>query len=153
MDLLPALYRRAWSPYGAVLTARHQVGLAGPAVAGIKAWASYDDGATWTQVRTEKTGPGKVRAIVRHPDASDDVGFVTLRVRAWDTAGNSVDQTVVRAYGLRSTDRVAPNVRRAPVSGRDRGASGNSLVSASQSFGGDGDVLSVPDDITGASAG
>ncbi|MFB7368367.1 S8 family serine peptidase [Streptomyces sp. NPDC056222] len=91
----------AGRPFAFDLTARHQDGLDGPAVAGIKAWVSYDDGGTWTQARTERAGSGKVRATVRHPEATGEAGFVTLRVRAWDSAGNGVDQTVVRAYGLK----------------------------------------------------
>ncbi|MFG3437271.1 hypothetical protein ACGF0J_08500 [Nonomuraea sp. NPDC047897] len=55
--------------------------------------ASYDDGATWT--RAEIRGAA---AVLRHP-AGD--GFVSLRARAVDRAGNSVEQTVIRAYRIR----------------------------------------------------
>ncbi len=54
---------------------------------------SYDDGATWT--RAEVHGSA---AVLRHP-AGD--GFVSLRARAVDGAGNTVEQTVIRAYRVR----------------------------------------------------
>ncbi|SEH03625.1 Subtilase family protein [Nonomuraea solani] len=54
---------------------------------------SYDDGATWT--RAEIHGSA---AVLRHP-AGD--GFVSLRAHAVDGAGNTVTQTVVRAYRIR----------------------------------------------------
>jgi hypothetical protein len=61
----------------------------------LKAWVSYDDGATWTQA---KTGPGGLAVI---PRGGKPGGFASLRVTATDTRGNSVDQTVIRAYLLR----------------------------------------------------
>jgi hypothetical protein len=57
---------------------------------------SRDDGATWQPVPVLRVGNHGV-AIVRHPDA----GFVSLRTRATDAAGNGVEQTVLRAYRVR----------------------------------------------------
>jgi subtilisin family serine protease len=57
---------------------------------------SRDDGATWQPVPVLRVGNHGV-AIVRHPDA----GFVSLRTRATDAAGNGVSQTVLRAYRVR----------------------------------------------------
>ncbi|MGW5157711.1 hypothetical protein ACWEPN_19735 [Nonomuraea wenchangensis] len=54
---------------------------------------SYDDGATWT--RAEVHGPA---AVLRHP-AGD--GYVSLRARAVDGAGNTAEQTIIRAYRIR----------------------------------------------------
>ncbi|WP_158558198.1 S8 family serine peptidase [Spongiactinospora gelatinilytica] len=51
---------------------------------------SFDDGANWA--RAEAVG-GVMK--VRHP-ARD--GFVSLRARATDTRGNTVEQTIIRAY-------------------------------------------------------
>jgi hypothetical protein len=55
---------------------------------------SFDDGATWAGVRTLRAGDVGV-AVLAHP-ARD--GFVSLRITARDAAGNSVSQTVIRAY-------------------------------------------------------
>ncbi|GLZ28292.1 serine protease [Lentzea sp. NBRC 105346] len=58
---------------------------------------SYDDGATWQPVRLVRIG-GKWIAAVAHPK---DAKFVSLKASAHDSAGNSVDQTIIRAYGLK----------------------------------------------------
>ena len=59
----------------------------------LKAWVSYDDGASWKAVRVEK---GEARFRPAKGAAS-----VSLRVRAADRDGNAVDQTVLRAFGLK----------------------------------------------------
>lgn len=51
---------------------------------------SYDDGGTWSSARLRG---GK--AVLRHPRGS---GFVSLRATAKDAGGNSVHQTIIRAY-------------------------------------------------------
>ncbi|MEV4161951.1 hypothetical protein [Nonomuraea dietziae] len=55
---------------------------------------SFDDGATWNPAQIRKG-----RVTVRHPAAA---GFVSLRARAADAAGNTVEQTVIRAYRIAS---------------------------------------------------
>jgi hypothetical protein len=55
---------------------------------------SFDDGATWSQAQIRK---GQI--MVNHPARE---GFVSLRAKAADSAGNTVEQTVIRAY------RIAP---------------------------------------------
>ena len=58
--------------------------------ANLQVEVSYDDGGTWT--------PAEVRdgsVVLDHPDGE---GFVSLRATATDTAGNTVEQTVIRAY-------------------------------------------------------
>ncbi|MGX1915660.1 S8 family serine peptidase [Streptomyces phaeochromogenes] len=59
----------------------------------LKAWVSYDDGTSW---KAAKVRHGK--AEIKHPKGAK---FVSLRVQASDGAGNQVDQTVLRAYGLK----------------------------------------------------
>ncbi|MFG1687689.1 S8 family serine peptidase [Nonomuraea sp. NPDC049269] len=59
----------------------------------LSAEVSYDDGATWTKAEVHGSA-----AVLRHP-AGD--GFVSLRARAVDGAGNTVEQTVIRAYRIR----------------------------------------------------
>ena len=79
------------------LSVRHQPGVANaPAIAGVKVWTSTDDGSTWTAA-TVSGSSGAYTATVNQPSA----GFVSLRVEAWDAAGNRIDQTVKRAYAVK----------------------------------------------------
>jgi hypothetical protein len=57
---------------------------------------SYDDGTTWHPALVRGSGNHRV-ATVRQPSAT---GYASLRVRAGDTAGDTVTQTVIRAYAL-----------------------------------------------------
>ncbi len=60
--------------------------------------ASYDDGVTWTRVVVARLpGSDRAVAILRHPAGP---GFVSLRAYAADARGNSVAQTMIRAYSL-----------------------------------------------------
>ena len=51
---------------------------------------SYDDGVTWRRVQLANG-----RALLVHPRGE---GFVSFRARAADSAGNTVEQTIIRAY-------------------------------------------------------
>ncbi|MFD5574844.1 S8 family serine peptidase [Streptomyces cadmiisoli] len=85
------------------LKARHQDGLQGPEIDLMQAWVSYDDGAHWTKVkRLSHKGKGAWEALMDTRAAAKDTGYVSLRVQAQDRAGNQVDQTIVRAYGVRT---------------------------------------------------
>ena len=57
--------------------------------------ASYDDGKTWVTVPLD----GKV-AVVAHPALDRTNGFVALRASSADAQGNTVKQTILRAYQL-----------------------------------------------------
>ncbi|GAA0220692.1 hypothetical protein GCM10010492_18500 [Saccharothrix mutabilis subsp. mutabilis] len=70
-------------------TATRQAGAGTTTLRDLKAYASFDDGATWLPVRSFVPRGGKAG------------GHVSLRVVATDTDGNTVDQTVLRAYRLR----------------------------------------------------
>ncbi|MCQ4207557.1 S8 family serine peptidase [Streptomyces longispororuber] len=59
----------------------------------LKTWVSYDDGTSWKEVKVDH---GEVQ--LKHPKGAE---FVSLRVRAADKDGNALDQTVLRAFGLR----------------------------------------------------
>jgi hypothetical protein len=59
----------------------------------LKAWVSYDDGTSWKETKVRHG-----EAEIKHPKGAE---FVSLRVQASDGAGNQVDQTVLRAYGLK----------------------------------------------------
>jgi hypothetical protein len=56
---------------------------------------SYDDGATWRPVELRKVN-GHWRATVNRPAS----GCVSLRAGASDAGGNTVRQTIIRAYRL-----------------------------------------------------
>ncbi|MFB8754446.1 S8 family serine peptidase [Streptomyces nigra] len=58
---------------------------------------SYDDGATWRRAALDRHGDGWRTKLGAPKRAS----FVTVRVAARDGDGNSVSQTLVRAFGLR----------------------------------------------------
>ncbi|MFD7278625.1 S8 family serine peptidase [Streptomyces sp. NPDC059862] len=58
---------------------------------------SYDDGATWQRSEPARHGD-RWRTTLKAPSSAD---FVSLRVTARDSAGNSVSQTITRAFGLR----------------------------------------------------
>lgn len=83
------------------LTVREQPGLAAPQGVKVRVDASYDDGRTWTAAtRVAGRGHNRFAATLEQPRRTADDAFVTLRVTATDKAGNSVRQTVERAYRL-----------------------------------------------------
>ncbi|MET8130133.1 S8 family peptidase [Streptomyces sp. NPDC005065] len=82
------------------LTVRNQDGLAAPNGVTLKVEASYDDGKNWTTASTTRdgSGDGQFTATVGRPSGVHGDAYVTLRVTARDTDGNSVQQTVNHAY-------------------------------------------------------
>ncbi|ANZ35634.1 hypothetical protein BBK82_05630 [Lentzea guizhouensis] len=90
---LPLDQRNSWKagvPMPAKFTAARQAGAGKADIVDLRAYASFDDGATWVPVA------GLVQA------GGTPGGFVSLRVTARDSEGNTVDQTVLRAYRLRA---------------------------------------------------
>ncbi|GAB4052638.1 S8 family peptidase [Catellatospora paridis] len=71
-----------------------QVGAAPGRTRSLTVEASYDDGKTWHKLPVLRFGE-QATALVYHPAGA---GFVSLRAAATDTAGNTVKQTVLRAY-------------------------------------------------------
>ncbi|MET9472741.1 S8 family serine peptidase [Streptomyces sp. NPDC002922] len=63
----------------------------------LKAWASYDDGTSWKEVKVIHDKGGYLADIKNAKGAK----FVSLRVQASDQDGNTIDQTVLRAYGVK----------------------------------------------------
>ncbi|SDM24942.1 Serine protease, subtilisin family [Nonomuraea maritima] len=59
---------------------------------------SYDDGATWQKADKPKEKDGVWRFTMKAPKSAR---FATLRTTAQDASGNTVTQTVTRAFGLR----------------------------------------------------
>lgn len=102
LDLALDNTARAGRAHRVTLSAYHSSLLErAPRIRDLDLWVSYDDGATWTPVHTSPKGGGRHTAKITHPPLERTAGAVTLRVRAVDERGNTVDQTTHRAYGLR----------------------------------------------------
>ncbi|WP_327088341.1 S8 family serine peptidase [Nonomuraea sp. NBC_01738] len=67
------------------------------AVTDLKVSVTFDDGAHWTPVRVSRSG----QALITSPPLAQTAGTVGLRAQARDAEGNTVEQTVHRAYGLK----------------------------------------------------
>lgn len=94
---------KAGGPFDIGFTVAHQQDAPAPSGLAASVSVSYDDGQTWSDpVAATGQGGGKFTAAITHPALSDTDGFVSLRVQAHDDAGNSVDQTLIRAYALTS---------------------------------------------------
>ncbi|MGW0436327.1 S8 family serine peptidase [Micromonospora sp. NPDC003197] len=78
------------------VTVVHQPGIPAGSVRSLTVEVSYDDGKTWQKAKVRSSGKGWV-ASVRHPAQP---GYVSLRAKAVDSAGNTVTQSVIRAYKL-----------------------------------------------------
>jgi subtilisin family serine protease len=100
VNFVPALNAGNAAPAGRVftvpLTATAQPDAAVGSLRTLTAQVSFDDGATWQEAKVAGL-PGKPRLLVPHPDRA---GFVSVRVTAADSAGNTVVQTVIRAYRI-----------------------------------------------------
>ncbi|MGP3982608.1 S8 family serine peptidase [Streptomyces sp. KR80] len=85
------------------LTAATQADAAPSDITQVSLDVSTDDGATWKQAWVQgKNEDGTWRAAVFNPRKADTTGYVSLRARATNTAGNTVETTVIRAYGLKA---------------------------------------------------
>jgi hypothetical protein len=82
------------------LSVGHQKGAAATPITGVTAKVSFDDGSTWTSVTPTRTGSGQYQISYQQPALDQTSGFASLQVTATDAAGNSIDQTVIRAYPL-----------------------------------------------------
>ncbi|MFF0266138.1 S8 family serine peptidase [Kribbella sp. NPDC004536] len=80
---------------GRVPTRTHVIGLESPGANSLKAWASYDEGATWQRLAVVGA-LGHYAAAV--PNAHDTV---SLKIEATAPTGAKITQTVIRAYGIR----------------------------------------------------
>ncbi|MEU4604342.1 hypothetical protein AB0F43_15280 [Kribbella sp. NPDC023972] len=57
-------------------------------------------GSTTYQVQTKKSGRSEYTAVLKHPRLQSTTGAVSLRTEGVDAAGNTIKQTIKRAYGL-----------------------------------------------------
>jgi subtilisin family serine protease len=78
------------------VTVQEQYGAPPTRVRPISVDVSYDDGKTWQAAPLRPGIEGWV-ATVAHPASG---GYVSLRAKAVDSAGNTVEQTVIHAYRL-----------------------------------------------------
>jgi hypothetical protein len=89
------------APLQVAFTVSHQDGQAPPAGVSATVSASFDDGQTWTAaLRATALGGDTFAVAIGQPAAAGTDGFASLRVTASDGTGNSVTQTIIRAYGL-----------------------------------------------------
>ncbi|MCT2582207.1 S8 family peptidase [Actinophytocola gossypii] len=89
---------RAGRPYRATFNVGYQSAYTGPRSRSydVEVWTSADDGASWQRAggkRADRRGDATFRLT-----APRDKGFVTIRVKAADASGNSIDQTITRAW-------------------------------------------------------
>lgn len=71
----------------------------GLALRQVTAELSYDDGKSWKRLVLLPRGKDRYSTLVSHRASKGQ--YVSLRVTAKDTAGNAVEQTVLRAYGVK----------------------------------------------------
>jgi hypothetical protein len=99
LDLLSRA--RAGQPFEIAFTVGHQQGQPAPRGVSATVSVSFDDGKSWSEPKAATAGPdGTFTTTVQHPPLGDSNKFVALRVQAKDGAGNTVDQTITRAYAL-----------------------------------------------------
>ena len=96
VDTRNRVHARPGTPVTVDLRLRHPEGAAATPVSTVLVEASYDDGATWQDAEVAKVGQ-RWRASL-----PAGTGYVSLRVRADDTAGSAIDQTVIRAFAVTS---------------------------------------------------
>jgi hypothetical protein len=71
-----------------------------PDIAGLRLWASTDDGERWIPVQVRRNKDGTFTATTTYPRFDQTTGSVSLRAEAWDAAGNRVEQTTLKAFAL-----------------------------------------------------
>lgn len=87
--------------YGVIISARAQDGAPAPHHPKMRVEISYDDGRTWRTANVRTHGQNCVRATLNRPSHSGGTAYATVRVTAHDAAGNSIQQTVHRAWAVR----------------------------------------------------
>jgi hypothetical protein len=78
------------------VTAGHLQVARASAITGATAAVSYNDGESWRAATVTAEGGGRFRLAFSAPAGVD----VTLRVNATDAAGGSINETILRAYGV-----------------------------------------------------
>ncbi|WP_164214805.1 S8 family peptidase [Virgibacillus sp. YIM 98842] len=79
----------------------HQAGAEPAAIEDAVVSISYDDGENWTELQdAAHLGDGSFNAVLNHDNVPESNGFVSLKIEAWDTDGNSIEQEIIRAYRI-----------------------------------------------------
>lgn len=78
-------------------TVSHQDGSTGAAISGLKLWASYDGGRTWTTIAVTGSA-GSYAASITPPKGTTKI---SLKSEAWDAAGSTFKETVLDAIALK----------------------------------------------------
>ncbi len=73
-----------------------------PELTSLELSVTFDAGEHWQSVPAKAAGDNTYTATVVSPALGDTTGTVGLRTRAVDSAGNTIEQTVHDAYGLRN---------------------------------------------------
>ncbi|WP_327248113.1 S8 family serine peptidase [Streptomyces sp. NBC_01320] len=68
-----------------------------PDIDGVEVETSTDDGATWSPATVKTKSDGHYKVSVHNPAK----GYVSLRVKAQDTNGSKIEQTLIKAYAVR----------------------------------------------------
>ncbi|MFB7221372.1 hypothetical protein [Streptomyces sp. NPDC056227] len=66
-------------------------------VDGVEVEVSTDDGATWSTATVKAKSEGHYKVSLTNPSS----GYVSLRVKAQDTGGSKVEQTLIKTYAVR----------------------------------------------------
>ncbi|SCE65618.1 hypothetical protein GA0070607_0019 [Micromonospora coriariae] len=82
------------------ITAYHQFPHTSP-VAGLELSISTDGGVTWQQVKVHAKRGGDYSGSYRIPRLSDTNGKVSIKAKAADADGNTIEQTVMDAFSIR----------------------------------------------------
>jgi len=91
----------AHRPVPITLHPAHQPGTSGPGYRSVTLQTSFDDGKSWHPATLRRRHDGSYVARVTGPAG----GYVSLRASGTDRAGNSVVETVIRAYLVRRSAR------------------------------------------------
>jgi subtilisin family serine protease len=83
-----------------ILSAARQPGANPAAVTGAEAWLSTDDGRTWKKATTLRLAANRFMVLPAAAAAPRTGALVSLRVRATDSDGGSVEETIIRAYAV-----------------------------------------------------
>ncbi|WP_207899246.1 S8 family peptidase [Amycolatopsis pittospori] len=94
-----------------VFAGSHSGARGGGPVTQLRVSASTDGGRTWTAATVRPNGNGLWSVTVAHPRLAATDGFVWLRTDARDGSGNTVTQTVQRAYTLTDVAKANPRLR------------------------------------------
>ena len=84
------------------LTGYHEAGDNGPPVTGASVQVSFDDGQTWSPAAVTSLGGGRFKVTFTQPDPSATSGYASVKVSLSDAGGDTLQQTILRAYALTS---------------------------------------------------